>query len=361
MADTGQGKTKICFCIIPTEESVKKSRATYAQGGILAKGSLYSGINKCIMCFCTPQIKEVSWNLEKMFNLMGMDQVFLEYENVIFTGDLKLLNEVYGLMEAGSNHPCIYCTSLKQELEAGPPRTIGSLRSDFNKWSTAGGKKSKCKEYNNVKNNPLFKSLPNETPILKITPPPSLHIMLGVFNHIWKGIENTSDHHMEICHEFAMRYNCVRESYWGKTFEGNECVKLLNKIDSEDVSPLLNLPGTKTYIKALQKFNSLRKLAFGTKLESGWKISLNEFACVYKSIPNITKPLKIHILLAHCAEFIEKYGNNKGLGFYSEQTGETIHKKFEPIFNKYKIKNIHSENYGLHLEKAVVEFGSEHI
>ena len=74
-----------------------------------------------------------------------------------------------------------------------------------------------------MKNNPLFKSLPNETPILKITPPPSLHIMLGVFNHIWKGIENTSDHHMEICHEFAMRYNCVRESYWGKTFEGNEC------------------------------------------------------------------------------------------------------------------------------------------
>ena len=108
-----------------------KNRATYAQGGILAKGSLYSGINKCIMCFCTPQIKEVSWNLEKIFNLMGMDQVFLEYENVIFTGDLKLLNEVYGLMEAGSNHPCIYCTALKQELEAGPPRTIGSLRSDF--------------------------------------------------------------------------------------------------------------------------------------------------------------------------------------------------------------------------------------
>ena len=74
---------------------------------------------------------------------MGMDQVFLECENVIFTGDLKLLNEVYGLMEPGSNHPCIYCTALKQELEAGPPRTIGSLRSDFHRWSTAGKKNVK--------------------------------------------------------------------------------------------------------------------------------------------------------------------------------------------------------------------------
>ena len=48
-------------------------------------------------------------------------------------------------------------------------------------------------------------------------------------------------------------------------------------------------------------------------------------------------------------------------GFIQSKRGKPIHKKFEPIFNKYKIKNIHSENDGLHLEKAVVEFGSEHI
>ena len=81
--------------------------------------------------------------------------------------------------------------------------------------------------------------------ILQISPPPSLHIMLGVFNHIWKSIENISDQYQEICHEFAKRHNCVRESYWRKTFEGNEYVKLLTKIDSEEVYPLLNLPGLK--------------------------------------------------------------------------------------------------------------------
>lgn len=361
MADTGQGKTKICFCIIHNESQVKRSRASYNEGGRLNKGSLYSGINKCIMCFCSPQIKEVNWNLNKIFQLIGMEQVFLQYENVLFTGDLKLINEIYGLMEASSNHPCVYCTIPKQELEAGPPRTIGGLRSDFEKWNAAGAKKNKCKDFNNVKNYPLFTCLPDDTPILKITPPPSLHIMLGVFNHLWKGITIISDAHNNICHEFAMRHNCVRESYWGKTFEGNECVKLLTKIELESESFLLSLPGAETHIEALCKFNVFRKLAFGNNLQTGWKESLNEFEGIYKRIPFITKPLKIHILVAHCSEFLERYGNDKGLGFYSEQTGETIHKKFEPIFNKYKIKNIHSEKYGIHLEKAVVEFGSGHI
>ena len=100
---------------------------------------------------------------------------------------------------------------------------------------------------------------------------------------------------------------------------------------------------------------------FGTKLEAEWKKSLNDFAYAYQKIPNITKPLKIHILIAHLCEFIETYGNNKGLGFYSEQTGEAIHHKFETIFAIYCIKNIYSEQYGQNLRKAVVEVSSSHL
>ena len=361
MADTGQGKTKICFCIIPNEAPVKRPRSTYAEGGILSKNATYSGINKCIMCFCSPHIKEVNWNLKKIFNLIGMDQLFLEYENVIFTGDIKLLNEVYGLMEASSSHPCIYCIAPKQELEEGAPRTIGSLKSDHEKWITAGAIKSQCKKFNNVKNYPLFTSLPDITPILKTTPPPSLHILLGVFNHIWKDITSISDQHSDICHKFAMSHNCVQESYWGKTFEGNECVKLLTHIEIEHEFLLLSLPGAENHIEALRKFNILRKLAFSNIIDPSWKKSLNEFACAYNNISGISKPLKVHMLIAHSSEFLEKYGNHKGLGFYSEQTGETIHRNFELFFDKYRIKNIHSEKYGIHLKKAVVEFGSVHI
>ena len=61
MVDSGECKTKICFtiCVIPTGNitSVKRKRASYAEGGILNKATLSSGINKCIMCFCTLEIK----------------------------------------------------------------------------------------------------------------------------------------------------------------------------------------------------------------------------------------------------------------------------------------------------------------
>ena len=76
MADSEQKMTKVCFCIVPTEHK-KMSRATRSEGGILAKGAMYSGVNKCIMVFCAPQIKETHKNLEKVFDLIKLNQLLL--------------------------------------------------------------------------------------------------------------------------------------------------------------------------------------------------------------------------------------------------------------------------------------------
>ena len=312
------------------------------------------------MVFCAPQIKETHKNFEKIFDLIKLNQLLLSSNNVIFTGDFKLLNEVYGLMEASSKHPCIYCTAPAQEIVSGTPRSIATLKYHNNKWKTESGNTNQCKNFFNVKNPPLFINIPSETLVLSITPPPALHIMLGIFNHIWKNIEKISDEHQNICKEFAIRHNCMREEYWGKTFEGNECVKLMNKIES-DCTQLSYLPGTKYHIGALKKLNNLRKQVFGTELGVTWQMSLREFEVAYTKIPNITKPLKVHVLLAHCKEFIDKYGKGKGLGFFSEQTGESIHQKFKPIFQRYKIINTDSEKYGSHLLDAVVAFSSFNI
>ena len=123
----------------------------------------------------------------------------------------------------------------------------------------------------------------------------------------------------------------------GKTFEGNECATLMNKIES-DCTQLSYLPGTRYHIDALKKLNNVRKQVFGTELGSTWKTSLREFEVAYTNIPNITKPLKVHVLLAHCKEFIVRYGKGKGLGFFSKQTGESIHQKFKPFLRDIKSK-----------------------
>ena len=77
--------------------------------------------------------------------------------------------------------------------------------------------------------------------------------MLGAFNHIWKAIENLSEHHKKVCHEFALKHNCVRESYHGKTFEGNECAKLMTKIHSEKELCLHNLSDIESHIEIIKK------------------------------------------------------------------------------------------------------------
>ena len=138
------------------------------------------------MTFCSPEIKESHFNLEQIFKLIEIDIIFKQYDNVIFTGDFKLLNEVYGLMGATSKHPCLYCTSEFQALRAETPRTLGNMRKDNDLWKSSHGSKNTCKLFNNVLNRPLFQSMSDETPPLRLTPPPSLHIMIGIFNAIWK-------------------------------------------------------------------------------------------------------------------------------------------------------------------------------
>ena len=140
----------------------------------------------------------------------------------------------------------------------------------------------------------------------------------------------------------------------------SENIYILKKITTE-YELLSNLTGIKHHIKALKIFNNIRIQMFGTTLIQGWEETLSGFNKAYQSIPNITKPPKIHILLSHCAQFLKLYGQGKGLGFFLEQTGEAVHQKFESIFDKYKIKNIHSEQYGQRQRKAVVDFSSTHV
>ena len=123
----------------------------------------------------------------------------------------------------------------------GATRTIGNIKKDFIDWRTSGGEKNLRKHFNNVRNKPLFEDyVSDETLVLKLTPPSSLHILLGISNHIWKSIESITERHKIICHSFAMKHHCVREANFDKTFEGNEFVKLMNKL-CEDENYFLNL------------------------------------------------------------------------------------------------------------------------
>lgn len=76
----------------------------------------------------------------------------------------------------------------------------------------------------------------------------------------------------------------------------------------------------------------------------------------------ISETLKVHVLTAHlkkCLEFLE---NRSGLGIWSEQAGESVHREFLVYWARQKINFL---NTGLsfikRLKNAVVKFSSEHI
>lgn len=80
-----------------------------------------------------------------------------------------------------------------------------------------------------------------------------------------------------------------------------------------------------------------------------------------KSIDNLSTTLKIHVILAHVIDSLKYIDNNNGLGFWSEQSGESVHREFLKFWERYKINSITDESYPLKLLKAVVEFSSLHI
>ncbi|XP_047144168.1 uncharacterized protein LOC124817786 [Hydra vulgaris] len=78
-----------------------------------------------------------------------------------FTGDLKLLNIVSGIMSCASKYPCLYCEFPNSEGNKAwqtdaTLRTFGNIKNHKEDWLTSGGKKIKAKEYTNCVATPLF-------------------------------------------------------------------------------------------------------------------------------------------------------------------------------------------------------------
>ena len=97
---------------------------------------------------------------------------------------------------------------------------------------------------------------------------------------------------------------------------------------NDKISDLSNI-GIKLQIDVLVKFNDLRNKVFGVELHEDQEDSLHNLISPSNKIPNISKLPKMHILACHVKQFLQKFGKGKGLGFYSEQTGETVHEKFK--------------------------------
>ena len=73
----------------------------------------------------------------------------------------------------------------------------------------------------------------------------------------------------------------------------------------------------------------------------------------------VSESLKMHVILQHLLECVHYLKG--GLGLWSEQAGESVHREFLLVWNKYKLNSLSNPLYEHSLFKAVVEFSSNRL
>ena len=100
-------------------------------------------------------------------------------------------------------------------------------------------------------------------------------------------------------------YDFLKENYFGNTFEGNECNKLLKHIDElREIIP----EDYHIFVDTFQALNDVKESCFGFYLGQNYKETIRKLEknCLIlfnKYIVNITN--KCHVIFEHVEEFIE--------------------------------------------------------
>ena len=117
------------------------------------------------------------------------------------------------------------------------------------------------------------------------------------------------------------------------------------------------------FIKTFRSFFEVVKGCFGQEVLKSFRNDLKTFKDDYLAL-NISITPKVHILIEHVETFLDMKaslsGVSKGLGFYSEQSVESIHSDWKHFWEKYKVPDEHPK-YLDQLKLAVIAYNAKHL
>lgn len=349
--DGGGGFLKVCVSIQCFEHELDSAQRNIKrqryQEGLSAKKFKDSGVKKILLIGLVPQMQENYDNIVKLWSLLKINDL----KGTIAT-DLKLANILTGIMSHASSFPCTWCIAPKNQLDSsGIYRTIGSCLKNNAAWEKIGGSKCNAKMYKSTVHPPIFTGQ-DETLILDIIPPPELHLLLGAVNTIYKSMLTECETDSLA---WAKKCNVNREFVHGSpAFVGNACKKLLEKVD---VLRSLSCINCVKYVQCFKDLQIVVDSFFSINLKSNNTKSIDDFR---KSYCNLNIPItpKIHAIFFHVSDFCTKTG--RGLGYFSEQSVESVHADFKSTWNKYKVSDSHPE-FSIKLLRAVQEYNAKHV
>jgi hypothetical protein len=185
---------------------------------------------------------------------------------------LTLANILTGIMTHGSMYPCTWCNIVKYHLfNKGTLRSLESNRKNYNNWSISRGNKNDLTKFGNCIFPPIIQSSAENAVILKIIPPPVLHLMMGVVNNIYSAMNKDVP---EVCKKWAGICHVQKEAFYGGSFNGNSCRLLLAKVDVlRSICPLNCLK----YVQCLCTFELVVKSCFGNNLLNNFENVIQQF------------------------------------------------------------------------------------
>ena len=306
-------------------------------------GALDSGINGLFVTCIGQKVDETPEAISTFFNLTKLEEI--EYK---LANDLKVGNLCTGIMASNSMCPCIYCNQLRKNFhEKGKDRTIGDILDKFDEFELNGGvNPSDAKAmFDSVCREPILPGSCRTDKILHLIPPPELHLMEGVTNHVLTKIREELPEFKEFLHSL----NLDREKYEKYTskcnFEGNDCKKILNHIDDFiGFTGRLNQVTVQPHLNFLRSFSKVVSSCFGFHLEPDYEDKINLAKEAFDSLVEATAGLmparrqvryfyKFHVVAFHVKEFVDEFGF---LGPYSEQAGETVHSWWTKLWVHYR-------------------------
>ena len=345
-------------CDDPERLSGKKDLLQYG-----SRNSLDSGINGLFLTAIAQEMKESPEAFETIFDLVSLEDL----PNYKFANDLKVTNFLTGLNTCSSSCPCAYCDQHKSHFEKkGAQRTIDSILKMYEKYHQQNGNLDYPAECDSVCREPILPGFPESTPILHVIPPPELHLMEGVVNHILAKIRWSYAHFDEFMASLGLDKEKYKKYTLKCNYVGDDCKKVLDHIDqfvervlwyaAHEVIPHLNF---------LRAFARVVHSCFGFELQPDYAEQIRLAREAFESLVEATADqtgkcrvrwfYKVHVVLHHVEEFVEEYGP---LGPYSEQAGETVHDAWMKVWVRYRALPIPPQE---RLLRALVEWNFERV
>ena len=262
--------------------------------------------------------------------------------HIIFTGDLKFLQLIFGIKTGHAKYPCPWCWWCATGTNRDPvdatcaERDVAKDVHDFIALGSERGNSSRCHGQQDLPCLPLHLL---ENPKRWVSPC-TLHIGLGLVNALDKSMVNAAGEDI-VTEELYRPANVTKSPYQGGTFQGNECRRIVRTAASRGWKDPHPLAPYRTLFEIMDKMYST---AFSDRRDLGdtdiAEITdvVHDFVKSWQSSSHcleLTSPLKLHVLAVHVLEFTELHRATPAA--FGEQDGESSHRLFAQLLDTFRM------------------------